>query len=271
MTSGDFFFEDILALAKGEARPPKMSELDADFIQRQLKVEIEFFDITNLTLGPDPEGVHNREQIDSLNHSVIYTELDDAGKARFSMENRGNAKKGTNSRGVLTVKFQGFDGASKKTTKSIHRPWNSRGRVVTLNNFVVMLDHMGASGFTMTTDLQGCRSWVQGILRPLIEAQFIDIDIEDVEMKWSSISTGHIAANKRPDKVIRVSLARMDEYFQYYFTTHGDKRLKGMPEGVWDKPLPSGQALFAYCEDQFPYLLEPEEEEDNTGKGKEVV
>lgn len=69
------------------------------------------------------------------------------------MENKESSKKGTNSPGVLVVKFQGFIIPSNKATISVESNWNIQNITISFGHYVLMLGDIGAHTFDMITDL----------------------------------------------------------------------------------------------------------------------
>ncbi|MCJ1349281.1 hypothetical protein MMC31_007517 [Peltigera leucophlebia] len=145
--------------------------------------------MTYLSTGPDPHGRNTRRQVDSLNHTVQYLVLEDAGQVRFSMENKESSKKGTNSPGVLVVKFQDFTIPSNKVTISVGSNWNSQSIIVTFGHYVLMLGDIGTHKLDVTTDLEGCRSWTKAISTVGIQAHLFHLNVADPQMGWETFST----------------------------------------------------------------------------------
>lgn len=157
MALNEFEFDDIIHLLNGEETD--LVESETENILPTLQLAIQGFHITNLTQGPDPEGVFLRHRVDSINHTVIYV-LHQDGQVRFSMENNEDAQKGQRGRGVLMVKFQNFQGRSNKSTMTIDGPWNPVDGLRTVSDMFWAFSVMGADKFTMHELLEGCRSWV---------------------------------------------------------------------------------------------------------------
>ena len=158
--TGDLDFATVLEVALGHARPSDINETQEQVINNRLSLAIETVSLTSLTIGPDPDGVQNRRQVDSLNHTVFYVQLEGDRQARFSMENQETSKKGTISAGELVIRLRDSQGISRKSVMSLERPWDSLDIIPTLRHLVVMFHIIGAANFKMNANLSGCRSWV---------------------------------------------------------------------------------------------------------------
>lgn len=194
MSSKNYRFQVILAISNGKQPPTSITTTELADIKVHLSQPIIGFRITSLTMGPDPQGVQNRAQTDSKNHSVLYLQTD-LGQIRFDMQNQMSSQKGKQAAGVLIVKFQTFTEPSTKTATHLDCPWYSHGRMETGSVFVKALDWMGAENYKMTVELEGCRSWVREVCEPLMVAGLTNLDFADNNMNWTPIGTGGFATD----------------------------------------------------------------------------
>lgn len=159
MTSAAFEFDDILSIALGRPCPSGVSGYHYGLIKDRLTREIKEARIASLTTGLDPTGTQNRSQHDSLNHSVLYLELDGEMWVRLDMQINEAAKKGKAEMGDLIFKFQDYP-YSMKEIMSIVRPWKSGHQIATLRTLVLLIHVGGIDKFLMDPELIGCRRWL---------------------------------------------------------------------------------------------------------------
>ncbi|OLL26912.1 hypothetical protein NEOLI_005343 [Neolecta irregularis DAH-3] len=163
MSSGDFEFETILAVALGHDTKD-LSETQKTIIKDRLDRKIQQCRIAILTVRLDTSGMQTPQQHDSLDQSVFYVMLENDCITRFSMENSAISKKGTESPGELIMKFQDFKNIKNISWKeitglSLQRPWVSEV-LLTLRHLVIFANIATVNRFTMAKDLDGCHTWV---------------------------------------------------------------------------------------------------------------
>ena len=96
--SKDFLFSNLLKIAKQEPCLPQINEAEAEYIKARLDLTIYELCASSLTLGPDPQGVQNRRQVDSMNHWVLYARqraMDKFGSVWKTVRKARKAKKQT--------------------------------------------------------------------------------------------------------------------------------------------------------------------------------
>lgn len=182
--SKDFLFPNLPKIAKREPCLPQINEAEAKYTKVRLGLTIYELCASSLKRGPDPQGVQNRRQVNSLNHWVLYARLEGDGQIRFSMENREESKKGEEADGVLVVKFHDFTSLSHKTAMAVERTWKP-SRILTLRQlilFVIILGPMNLSGPESYPDVVcGCKISILTLHAIL--------PIENLEGKWRESSS----------------------------------------------------------------------------------
>ncbi|TFK43944.1 hypothetical protein BDQ12DRAFT_709601 [Crucibulum laeve] len=234
--------------------------------------EYDFSSVFQVALGERPSTMEENEE------KLIkrYLKLPIV-SIRFSMESPRRSKQGIINNGILMVKFHAFEGISHNSVINVERPerpWHLMDCVTNFRHMLVLFHVIGADDFTMTEELAGCRSWVKGISKVMIEAGFFDLNVSNLELGWGPLPMKYgITDTRRSSDIAKLSLPRLEEYFRYYYTSKRKEREMKVQEGTFVRGLKGGQSVRAHCMDYITYDL-PEidvegEEKEGDVKGEE--
>lgn len=93
----------------------------------------------------------------------------------------------------------------------------------------------------------------KGILKLEIQAGMTHLDVNDAELGWKEETKTY---SKTPEQIhkarVKISMERLDDYFEAYFSLSHKRREVASSEGEFVNPLPTGKQFWKYAKFTLP-------------------
>lgn len=103
----------------------------------------------------------------------------------------------------------------------------------------------GTHSFCFRVQVNAYKISSRDVSRPIIETRVTNLLAGNAVMGWSALDPSTFVARTRAQKVIEISLGRLAELSEYWFSIKGPRRRHPLREGQFDNALPSGEELIA--------------------------